>query len=172
MKTNPGRRWLSLLLTLALCLTLAPAALAAEGDGDTQFIFTDKDDKELSQLELFVKTQNNDSVTVKAAAFQGETELLPDQGAVYEFSGSGEVIDVDGNAEKREIKITPKKEGSATVTVTVTKDGETATASLPVKVTQKMESLRLSSNSLIMEVNGSEELAATPVPDSAKVKWE
>ena len=83
MKTNPGRRWLSLLLTLALCLTLAPAALAAEGDGDTQFIFTDKDDKELSQLELFVKTQNNDSVTVKAAAFQGETELLPDQGAVY-----------------------------------------------------------------------------------------
>ncbi len=172
MKTNPGRRWLSLLLTLALCLTLAPAALAAEGDGDTQFIFTDKDDKELSQLELFVKTQNNDSVTVKAAAFQGETELLPDQGAVYEFSGSGEIIDVDGNAEKREIKITPKKEGSATVTVTVTKDGETATASLPVKVTQKMESLRLSSNSLIMEVNGSEELAATPVPDSAKVKWE
>ena len=58
------------------------------------------------------------------------------------------------------------------MTVTVTKDGETATASLPVKVTQKMESLRLSSNSLIMEVNGSEELAATPVPDSAKVKWE
>lgn len=165
MKTNLGRRWLSLLLTLAMCLTLAPTALAAEGDA--QVVFTGSDGKEVTSLDMLTGAE---ALKITATASKGEEEWSPDQGAAYVWDNSApEVVELSGEGQETTVK--PLKAGSATVTVTVNNSGETATGSFTVTVIQRMESVKLNSGSITMEVNGQEELLGEPKPDSAQITW-